>query len=112
MATEKTHVVTKIYPEPMFKVEYSLKYTGVDFIVWEIDAINEENPEDYEIQNETPEMKGSIRWHGCCDFNYEAHYCGIHGAENFLTLMKEIYRFTDEAKKYVEENNDVFEPKN
>jgi len=82
----------KFYPEAWFKVEYDVYETYIDFKAWEIDELDEQNIEDSTI-NENEVMKGFIKWDGCCEFDYGTHYCGIHKAEQFLLLMKEIYKF-------------------
>jgi len=82
----------KFYPEAWFKVEYTVNEMDVDFKAWEISALDEENIEQSETQKE-PVIKGFIKWDGCCEFDYSPHYCGIHNAEQFLILMKEIYKF-------------------
>ena len=85
--------IIKFYPKAWFKVGYTVNETTVDFRAWEINALNEEDPEKSEIQNNEPVIKGFIKWDGCCEFDYGTHYCGIYKAEQFLMLMKEIYRF-------------------
>jgi hypothetical protein len=85
--------VVKFYTEAWFKVEYTVNDITVDFKAWEITGLDEENPEQSEIQDEVPVITGFIKWDGCCEFDYSTHICGIHGAEHFLQLMKEIYQF-------------------
>ena len=85
--------IIKFYPEAWFKVEYTVNEITVDFKAWEITGLDEENPEQSEIQDKDPAITGFIKWDGCCEFEYITHICGIHGAEHFLELMKEIYRF-------------------
>jgi hypothetical protein len=85
--------IIKFYPQAWFKVEYTVNEITVDFKAWEITGLDEENPEQSEIQDKEPVITGFIKCDGCCEFDYSTHICGIHGAEHFLELMKEIYKF-------------------
>jgi hypothetical protein len=73
--------VIKFYTDAWFKVEYTVNKVSVNFKAWEIDGLNEDNPELSEIQDKKPVITGYIKWDGCCKFNYKTHYCGIYKAK-------------------------------
>jgi hypothetical protein len=90
--------IIKFYKESCFKVEYNVNEWTIDFKAWEIDALDEQNIEQSEIQSQEPVINGYMKFDGCCEFDYSTHYCGIHDAEKFLLLMKDIYQFKENNK--------------
>ncbi len=98
---------TIIYPNSWHKVNYEIEDTLVNFEAFEITGLDEESPELSEFDNE-PAITGFIKWDGCCEFDYSTHYCGIHNAEKFLSLMKEIYKYKGSLGGSFLEEPDVF----
>ena len=86
--------IIKYYLDAWFKVEYSIDKPVINFKVFKFKTIDKDNPEKSETDEE-PTITGFIKWDGYCEFDYSEHYCGIHHAEQFLMLMKEIYAFNE-----------------
>ena len=84
--------IVKFYPNSCFKVEYIVNEMAIDFKAWEIIVLDLENIEESEIDEERVVVSGFINSNGCCEFEYSAHICSIHGIERFLQLMKDVYK--------------------
>ena len=85
--------ITKYYPDAWFKVEYEVDEIVVNFKAWRIRALDEEVPENSEIDSGEPDIEGRIKWDGCMNFKQDDHYCGMYHAKQTLILMTEIYKF-------------------
>jgi hypothetical protein len=90
----------KFYPEAWFKVEYTGDSIAINFKAWEIEGLDEDNIEQSTICTD-PVITGHIKWDGCCEFDYSTHWCGIYKGEQFLLLMKEIYKFQEGFDTFV-----------
>jgi hypothetical protein len=59
------------------------------------------------IEDATPYLKGSVKWDGCCNYEYPGdcllHRCGLKGFEVDYLVMKRIYA---EAAKYMPESKE------
>lgn len=82
----------RTYPDIWFKVIYDVKEYTFDFTVFKITGEIMSAPPEYELSPE-PVMIGTMKWDGCMNFDYnETHYCGLHNAEWYFQLIKELYK--------------------
>jgi len=91
---------TLYYKDAWFKAEYIINEGFFDFKCYKIMALDENNIEESDFESDYC-LNGTMKWDGCCEFEYSEHYCGIHNAEQFYLLMKEIYKF----KEYLDRDN-------
>ena len=87
--------IVEDYPDLWYRVQYKIHDAHIDFEAWKIES-QSDNGEGIRIDY-NKSVEGFIKWDGCMEVTHKEHYCGLDYADQYLGIIKEIYKLKERA---------------